>query len=173
MRKLALCGFGLLLLSGLSAPVAAQSPAPESRPGISAEQRAAARELMEAAGIAGQIQQMATIASHNMAEALARSNGRDLAATLRVIDELILPEMVARLPELTDTVADLWASHFSVEDLRALTEFNRSPLGRRVLALQPVMTAQSTTLGKVWGKRIAEDALAKHGATLRARGFKL
>ena len=57
--------------------------------------------------------------------------------------------------------------------MHALRDFYQTPLGKKLIAVQPTVFAESTAAGRVWGERVARDALAKHADELRKRGVGL
>jgi uncharacterized protein len=68
------------------------------------------------------------------------------------------------LPQLVDSIAVLYASRFTQQELQGLLAFHRSPLGQRVRTLQPTLVSESTAMGQRWGARIG----AEIGASLAA-----
>jgi hypothetical protein len=55
--------------------------------------------------------------------------------------------------------------------MRALAEFYRAPLGLRLLALMPEVTAESARFGQDWAQRVAQDVITRNREQLRARGI--
>ena len=91
----------------------------------------------------------------------------------RVFDELLLPEFKAHLSELRPAMIEIWADNFTVDELRGLHAFYDTPLGRKVMERQPMVSQQALAVGAAWGKRVAQDAVARHADELRQRGIKL
>ena len=90
-----------------------------------------------------------------------------------MVDEILMPEFQARSGEVADATAAIWASRLSASELKELTAFYATPLGRKLLAATPDVTAEALRFGQAWGARVAGEAIAKHRAALRARGFNL
>src|SRR5262245_36181093 len=65
--------------------------------------------------------------------------------------------MVKDAPALSDSVAILYAKTFSLRELQDLTAFYTSPIGRRFVALQPVLLAEGSAIGQRWGARLGEE----------------
>jgi uncharacterized protein len=65
--------------------------------------------------------------------------------------------MVKEAPALSDSIAFLYANTFSVSELQQLTTFFRSPIGRRLVEVQPHLIAESSAVGQRWGARLGEE----------------
>jgi hypothetical protein len=171
MRALRIALLGATLFTAV--PALAQPAPPASAPGITEESRAAARELMQATGAAAQMEQLAPALMQQMATAMASVSNQPADKVLAIINEVILPEFRARLPEMLNQSADLWAAQLTVTELRELKAFYETPLGRRLREATPLVNAQAAVLGMRWGQEVAASAIAKHRDTLRARGLKI
>ena len=71
--------------------------------------------------------------------------------------------------EFEAILVDVYKSHVSQEDIRALLAFNRSPAGQRVIAKMPAIMAASQAAGQRWGASIAEGYIR----VAKQRGYKL
>lgn len=58
---------------------------------------------------------------------------------------------------LVDSVAVVYASAFSLQDLKDLTAFYNSPLGQRLRVAQPDLIVKSSAIGQRWGGRIGAE----------------
>ncbi len=141
---------------------------------LSQERLAAAMELLEAGQITRQID--ATLeAMRQTLLANLRSASPTLsdAERLRALDEFILPDVRARVGEFTQETIAIWAGHLTVEEMHAMRDFHRSPLGQRMLEVQPRINAAINTAATAWAQRVVNEALARHRDALRARGITL
>ncbi|WP_419897840.1 DUF2059 domain-containing protein [Roseomonas sp. USHLN139] len=161
-------------------PAPQAAPAPKPAPPAAAPQGsdraealAAARELIEASGSQAQAEAGIHGSMAQMAQIVAQQSGQPVARVTEIFEGILLPEFRARLPELLDAMAASWASHLGAADLRALTEFYRSPLGERLKVATQAVTQESLAFGAQWGQRIGLEALTKHREALRARGLKI
>lgn len=155
----------LLILLLLAGPALAQ-PSPEALE--------AGRALVEAAGARGQVE-AALIGMRGQIVAGIRRNNPGLtdAAVGEIVDEFMMPEFRARAPELLEFAARTWAERMSVEELRQVAAIFSTPIGRRLIEVQPQIAVQGARFGQEWGQRVAAAAFAKHRETLRARGLTL
>ena len=64
-------------------------------------------------------------------------------------------------PEMLDSSAVEYATHFSDDDLRAFIAFYQSPAGAHLAAQQPVMLQDMAGVGRRLGQRVAADVLKR------------
>ncbi len=164
-----------LLALGLVIPAAhAQAPAPPAGlPNVTDETRTAARELLNASGAEATATQMLTLLRGQMIAIFQRAPGKTAEETAKAVDELLLPELKARIGELLAMLAEIYASNYTVDEMNQLVAFYRSPLGQRVVAAAPKIGQESVVAGQAWGQRVGRDAIEKHAADLRRRGITL
>jgi uncharacterized protein len=86
---------------------------------------------------------------------------------------IMLGGFKARISELSDAAAIVYARNFSTEDLRALTAFYRTPLGQRLLQKLPTVTQEIMLVGGKFGKSVAEDMQKRMIEELRKKGVNL
>lgn len=151
-------------------PEALPSPPPAAADAGADAAHLAAREVQAAMGGAAQAQQIVQGLREAMIGALARP-GHAPADVAALVDEVLLPEMKQRVPELLATFQDTLVALFTTEELQALVAFYRSPLGRRLAALQPELAARMAASSRAWGEAVARDAFARHAEELRRLGF--
>jgi hypothetical protein len=65
--------------------------------------------------------------------------------------------LVGDIPQLIDSIAVLYAAKFTQQELDALLAFYRSPTGRRLRELQPMLVTESSAIGQRWGMRIGAE----------------
>lgn len=143
----------LFALAVLATITAASPLAAQARPDAAVV--AAARRLLDAAGVARTM-----VAAMRQAIPAQRQATPDLPAAFWTRFE---ERLQSDLPMLVDSIAVVYATHFSVAELDGLTQFFRSPLGQRFVDTQPLLTTESMAVGQRWGMRIG----AEIGATLR------
>lgn len=134
--------------------------------------RQEARKFIEASRMADAMKAVIPAAQESVMGLLLRTNPAMAEQIRPAVEELIMPEFYARLPELVDAAVDLYALHFNAEELRKLTAFYETDEGRKLALLTPTLTLQGRQLGQAWGQRVAIDAMAKAAPKLRERGIK-
>jgi hypothetical protein len=114
-----------------------------------------------------------THTSQQITAALAQSSGKPVADVQQIVEDVLMPEFRARIPELLAFTAELWASQMTAPELRELAAFYQTPLGRRLTEVTPTVASQSALFGMRWGQEVGLGALNKHRDTLRSRGLKI
>ena len=101
---------------------------------------------------------------------LAHSSNKPPAEVQPIVDELLMPDFTSHARELGDSIVDLWASSFTIEELHALHSFYTTPVGEKLLKTAPVIGQQiakdSAGLG---AGRVAEDHSGPWRRAARAR----
>ncbi|WP_338664377.1 DUF2059 domain-containing protein [Pararoseomonas sp. SCSIO 73927] len=177
----------LLLAAALAIPAlpgAAQTPPARPAPAAPApaastpagdpEARAAARQLMDLTGATAMMDQVLAGMRPLLVQALRQQSPQVPQATVeKAVDEVLIPEFRARLPEAADATVDLYVRNFTAAELREVIAFYGTPVGRKLLQALPQLMQQSVAVGQAWGQRVAQEALTKHRAALRERGINL
>lgn len=164
----------------LAIPAAAQQPEPPATalpvqpltPDITPEARQAARELFASIGGASLLARTVDSMRAQIVQSIQRQ-GKPADEAGSIVDDLLLPDLKAHVGELQDMLADLYAAHYSMTELRELRAFLQSPLGQKMIRSGPQMEAEDLAVALAWGQRVARDAIAKHIDELRQRGVKL
>ncbi len=72
--------------------------------------------------------------------------------------------------DLIEALVPIYARNFELSELEGLLAFYRSPLGRRLLAIQPALMRDSAQAGQVWGMQLGMaigEQLGKEGVVLK------
>ena len=115
---------------------------------------AAVRALVETTQVEQMADQMIDLFSEQIVPSLIAANpGHD-----EQVRTLVREEVEGTLGEMREQVIDLtrevWARHFTTAEIVALTEFYRSPLGRKLLEKQPLIARESMEDGM----RLSQEA---------------
>jgi hypothetical protein len=86
---------------------------------------------------------------------------------------LILEDFKARMSDLIDAAAIIYARNFSTEDLLALNAFYKTPLGQRLLQKLPTVTQETILAGGKFGRSVGEDMEKRMIEELRKKGVNL
>lgn len=151
------------------APHAALAEAP---PAPEASRLAAAKAMMDAAGVAAQFDQVMPL----MVDQISRSFSAlrpDKASEIRETFAVVAKRFLERKNELIDVVAALYARVMTEEDLKAVADFYTSPAGLRFRAVQPEIMRQSMVAGQRWGEQLGREIDAEARRELKKRGIEL
>jgi len=149
---------------GFAGPAAAQAPSDESL--------RFATDLVEAIKTADQMRAIFPIIVKQLKPIVTKGN----PAIERNFDALA-PAMTGllndRMGELTSAIAAVYARNFSVDDMRQLAAFFRTPVGVKYLERAPVLVQESMQIGNRFGQETAGDLERRVKDELRKRGHKL
>lgn len=133
----------------------------------------AARELTQTIGSNSPSVQILEQLRGQLIASIERNARKPEGEAASITDELLMPDLTSHAGELDDTILTIYATSYSVEDLRALRQFYLTPLGQRVLKAGPLIGEQSFTAGRAWGSKAAREAIGNHADQLRERGVVL
>ncbi len=161
-RPLHAAVLAMAVVAGLWAGPAAAQP-------VDADAMTAARELMDVMRATDQVKKMLPAIMQMMKPAI--SQGRpQVDQDLDVLTPVLLEGMSARVGELADEMAALYARNFSADEMRQMTVFYRSPVGQKFLERMPTVAQQSMSLGQAFGQRVAAELQTRMIEELRKRG---
>jgi len=156
-----------LLVAALwfSAPLArAQSASPETL--------ATAKELLSTMNLADQFKALMPAIMQNMKAAVVQGRS-DVERDYDAMTPILLEGFQARLGELSEAVAIVYAGNFSADDLRALIAFYKTPTGQKFLQKTPVVMQQTMAAGQKFGQSVASDLHQRMIDELRKKGHTL
>ncbi len=138
---------------------------------ISPEVRQAAGQLAVAMGTADLMRQTLDLIGNQIVAAI---NNQSSAANGRTaVDEIIMPELSKGSDEMTALIGDVYASHFSLEELNKLRAFYETPLGRKTAREMPMIIAEADRVGDAWGEKTILEIFKERAEDLRAPGVAL
>jgi len=63
--------------------------------------------------------------------------------------------------DLWEMMIPIYDKYLSHEDILTLLEFYQSPIGQKLVSVQPEIIRESTLAGRAWGEKIARDVAAE------------
>ena len=154
------------LLALVALPMQASAQAPD------AERLAAAKELMQVAGVAKQFDEVMPYLTAQLAQSFV-AIAPDKAGEIRDVFAQLAVKFVDRKGELIDQITALYAEKLGLEDLKAIVAFYKSPAGAKFIAAQPDIMRQSMTLGQRWGAQLGREIEQEAREELKKRGVPL
>jgi uncharacterized protein len=152
------------LVLALSCEAAAETP--------SGEAMAAARALVTTMKLDAKYRAMLPTILLGIKPALVQDRPeieRDYDAMAAMTVDIYTPFCTAML----DSVAGLYASTFSVDELRQIEAFYRTPAGQKLLEKAPVIAQQSDDLVQDISRKAADELKARLTDALRQKGHRL
>ena len=153
----------------LGTHAAATRAAEPTRAGITQEMHDAAANLAKTLGSDATMRHMLDVLKGQIETSITSRNPG--ANVKKAMDEIVMPELRQHLSGLSNVLADVWASHFNLDELKQLRAFYETSLGRKALQFLPQIVVESQTAGNQWAKDVFRDILEKHGEELKALGI--
>ena len=151
-----------LLFSISTAP--AQTPSPEAL--------AVARSLISTMKLTDQYKALLPVILLSIKPAVVQGRAeieRDYDAMAAQIADAYAPYYSSMI----DSAASLYASNFTVDELREIDAFYRLPVGQKLLQKSPAITQQSMQIGQDASRKAAEDLRIRLTDLLRQKGHKM
>ena len=145
-------------------PASAQTPSPDAT--------AAARSLLATMRFTDQFKAILPVIMAGLKPVIVQGRPeveRDFDAIIPSMPEAFAPF----LSGLLDDVAKVYASNFTVAELRELEAFYRQPIGQKLLEKTPVVTQQVMGAGQAFGQKAGEVLRARMVDELRKKGHKI
>lgn len=161
-RMIAAIALLMLLATG---PAPAQSPPP-------ADPLAAARELIVTMKATDQFKALFPIIMQNLKPAIVQ-NRPEVAKDFDAVLPLMLDAANARIGEMVDAMATVYANTFSAAELRDMTAFFKTSTGQKYIEKTTVLAQQSMIAGQAWGRSVATELQEKLVNELRKRGHNI
>lgn len=151
-----------LLFSISTAP--AQTPSPEAL--------AVARSLISTMKLTDQYKALLPVILLSIKPAVVQGRAeieRDYDAMAAQIADAYAPYYSS----MVDSAASLYASNFTVDELREIDAFYRLPVGQKLLQKSLAITQQSMQIGQDASRKAAEDLRIRLTDLLRQKGHKM
>ena len=156
----------MVILLSLAAPPTTRAQAPD------AARLAAAKNLMDVAGVAKQFDEMMPLLIRQLTQSFV-SVAPDRAEEIRQVFAQLNTRFIDRKGELIDQIAVVYAERLTLDDLAAIVAFYTSPAGIRFVSAQPDIMRQSMMLGQRWGAQIGREIEEEARRELKKRGIDL
>jgi hypothetical protein len=82
-------------------------------------------------------------------------------------------DLAPRMSELSGAVAQIYARHFTEQELKDLLVFYKSPIGMKLLAEQPKIVDASLKFAQDWANKLSDEVIAKLRTELKKKGHSL
>jgi uncharacterized protein len=92
---------------------------------------------------------------------------------LNEVADTLIKQYSARVGELMNDVARIYASHFTEPELKQLLTFYQSPLGQKVITEEPKAADESMAMADSWADKLSEEVIIKMRAEMKKRGHDM
>ncbi|HEY0440817.1 MAG TPA: DUF2059 domain-containing protein [Xanthobacteraceae bacterium] len=163
VRAAALAGL-LALMSLPPAPAAAQEP--------SAASIAAARDLIQLKGAASMFDPVVPGVIETAKNMFMQTN-MSLAKDLNEVAAQLRKDYAGKTAEIANEMARIYAQQFSEKEIAEAVAFYRTPLGKKLIEVEPKVLEQGMTNVQNWADRFSEEVTTKFRAEMRKKGHNL
>jgi hypothetical protein len=92
---------------------------------------------------------------------------------LNEVAVIVAKNLAGRENELTEAMAQIYASQFTEQELKDLVTFYKTPLGQKLLHNEPVAVQESMQYMNLWAQQFAEVINGEFRAEMRKRGKQI
>jgi uncharacterized protein len=144
------------------------APAPAQTP----EAVAAAKQLMTTMRSADQFKAIMPQLMRALKPAVAQ-NRPEVERDFDALVPVLLEAMNARVNEILDKVAAVYAKNFTVAELNEITAFYRGPTGQKFVQRLPTVMQESMAIGQQLGQQIGAELQQRMIEELRKKGHNI
>jgi hypothetical protein len=110
------------------------------------------RQLLEANGMWDVAAQVGPVTVQQLSLALRRTNPSLPARADSVVADVVVSYLRehAERDHVADKLIPIYAKHLTKDDVRRITEFYRSPAGRKLAGVTPAISLESAKVGQEW-----------------------
>ncbi len=138
----------------------------------SPEALSAAKDLVETMHLSDQLRTILPTIMKNMKASVVQGRA-EVDMQYEAVAPKIIDSFRARVSELTDAIAIIYARNFSTEELQALVVFYKTPIGQKFLQKVPSLTQETMVVGSKFGKDIGGEVQQRIKEELRKKGIDL
>ena len=153
-----------LIVCLFAGPARAQTPSPDAM--------AAAHELIVTMRAVDLFKTIMPAMMQSLKPAIVQ-NRPQVERDYDVIVPLLLEGMNARLNEVIEQIAAVYARNFTADELREAVAFYRGPTGQKIVQKLPAITQESMAIGQRFGQTIASELRGRMIDELRKRGHNI
>jgi len=146
-------------------PARAQAPLTATSP----ENLTAARELIQVMKVTEQFKAVLPVIAQNLKPAVVQ-NRPEVEKVYDTMMPLFYQRAQQRFTELSDSIAGIYASNFTVDEMHDMVTFYKSPTGQKLLERQPTITRDSMAAGQQLGRAVVNDIKDAVAEELRKNG---
>jgi hypothetical protein len=157
----------LIVLALFVAPLTARAEQTPSQAHV------VAVELVDLAGGQATVQQIFTATRAQLVRALAPHTQKAPAEVEQIVDQVIMPSLRALAPAIQAISVKAYEDNFSVDEMKQLEAFYRSPIGKTLVAREPAISSQTFAASTALIRDEMQQVVATRSDELRKRGIDL
>ncbi len=158
-----------VILSASALPVAAASA------DIDPAKAAAIRELLEVTGAQANRKELTRTFTGQLISVLQANNANLSNHAMSIIRDEVdaVVEEQLRSEALQMKMYRIYARYFTLEEIRGLIEFNRSPIGIKANRVMPILMRESMSAAQEWSEEIGPELSRRVTARLKNEGISI
>ena len=153
----------LAMLTG-SRPASAQEPSPAAV--------AAAKELIELKGATNMFDSLVPGVIESAKATLLRTSP-SLAKDLNDVATQLRTENAGKRVEINNEMARIYAQRFTEKEIRDAVAFYKTPLGKKIIEVEPQVLEASMTRIQTWADQFSENMMTRFRAEMKKKGHAL
>lgn len=136
--------------------------------------RADIERLLEATGATSVGTQMATLATEQMIGAMKAAQPNVPERVMTIVKDVMSAEFARAFEgpgELKRALVDVYAKHYTHDEVRLLLNFYSTDVGRKTARLMPTVAREGAAAGEAWAQANMPRIMADMQARLKAEGL--
>jgi hypothetical protein len=147
-----------------ASPVPAQQPTPAAI--------ATAKELLQAKGATNMFDPLIPGIIESAKNALLPTNP-GLYKELNDVATLLRGQLAARRTEIIDEIARLYAQRFTEAEMKEVTAFYKTPVGRKFVSEEPAVIDAGLARTQAWSNKLSDEVFSRFRAEMKKKGHDL
>jgi len=143
---------------------------------LSPEKRADIIKLVKMTGAMSIMSQVINTISSNMVDSLITASGRrvpERATEIMKAEITNVWDQEIKSEKVFDYFVPIYDKYYSEKEIKALIDFYKTDLGRKLVKVLPYFTQECMIAGKKWGESIAPIAIERITERFKAEGIDL
>ena len=133
---------------------------------------AAAKELIELKGATNMFDPVVPGVIETAKNMFLQTN-ISLSKDLNEVAAQLKKDYAGKRADISTEMARIYAQQFSEKEIRDAVAFYKTPLGKKLIELEPKVLEQSMTNIQNWADRFSEEVIGKFRAEMRKKGHNL
>ena len=132
----------------------------------------AARELMAAMRLTDNLKLMLPTIVQTLKPAIVQGRP-EVEHDFDIVMPVIVDGITARFGEFVDQMAAIYGRNFTLDEMRQITAFYRTPVGQKVLDKMPSVLQENISLGQTFGRSLGSEMQNQISEALRNKGHEV
>ncbi len=168
MKRFVFCFAFFLMMPGI---VAAAEPKPPA-PVIDPKARELAAELVKMVNVHEEMNAIFDKMAQNVYPLIQRDPKASRIAK-KIVDDAMLEAKKVHIKEIDANTADIYAQNFTMDELKQIVAFYKTPAGQKVLKTMPGLVDKAMSANLEVIKTVMREAMGSVVATLKQKGIMI